>query len=68
MARPGDILDSFFIAPFSCFRIVRSVDLLSSHCEQPAVWKGLFTVKERTYVVWACEEHVGDLDGVGPAW
>ena len=64
MPRVGDILDSFFIAPDCCFRIVWSVELRASHCDQPAVWKGLFTVKDRTYAVWACEEHAVDLEGV----
>jgi len=62
--QPGDILDTFFIAPDCCFRIVWSGELRASHCEQPAVWKGLLTVKDRTYMVWACEEHVGDLEEV----
>jgi hypothetical protein len=60
--QPGDILDTFFIAPDCCFRIVWSGERRASHCEQPAVWKGLFTVKDRTYMVWACEEHVEDLE------
>jgi hypothetical protein len=62
--QPGDILDAFFIAPDCCFRIVWSLELRGSHCEHPAVGKGLFTVKDRTYMVWACEEHVGDLEEV----
>ena len=62
--QPGEILDTFFIARDCCFRIVWSVERRASHCEQTAVWKGLFTVKDRTYMVWACGEHVGDLEEV----
>jgi hypothetical protein len=60
----GNLLDSFFLAPQRCFRMLRSSLIGSAvHCDRPVVWKGPW--RDLTGEVWmveACELHRPQVD------
>jgi hypothetical protein len=65
MPGPGDIHRGFFIAPGRCFRMIYSPQIQSTHCYEPARWRGRWKdVKGKMHRVWACDGHAGDLEVV----
>jgi len=66
MPRPGDTVgDIFFVSPGRCFRMVQSPQLQTTHCAEPAVWRGRWTdVNGRVHRVDACDVHGAVLKGL----
>ena len=63
MPQPGDVVGAiFFVSPGRCFRMVASTQLQTTHCYEPAAWRGRWTdVKGKVHRVWACEFHANGL-------
>jgi hypothetical protein len=68
MPQPGDLSPGFFVSTRRCFRFVYSLQLQSTHCDEPAPWRGRWKdTKGKVYQAWACESHVGALEGATQA-
>lgn len=64
MPRPGDLSPGFMVQEGRCFRLIYSAQLQSTHCCEPAPWRGRWKDgKGRVHSVWACEGHAGELEG-----
>jgi hypothetical protein len=58
LAGPGNVLNSFFIGPHQCFRLLKSESPQAAHCTEPVVWKGPWRdVTGELWIVEACERH-----------
>ena len=54
MPHPGDNSPGFFVAPGRCFRMIYSAQLQSTHCYEPAPWRGrLVDAKGKVHRVWS---------------
>ena len=64
MPVPGDLSPGFFVSPGRCFRMIYSPQLQSTHCYEPAPWRGRWKDAHGTvHRAWSCEEHAGALEG-----
>jgi len=54
--------NAFFILRGHCFRVINSDMYLSTHCDEPVVWKGPWhDVKGEIWTVEACARHRPDV-------
>jgi hypothetical protein len=54
---------AFLLRPGHCFRISKSPDGSSSHCDRAVVWKGPWRdVKGGVWTVEACDQHRPDVE------
>jgi hypothetical protein len=50
---------AFLLLNGHCFRIIKSDTCLTTHCDEPVVWKGPWRdVKGEVWIVEACAKHV----------
>ena len=57
----------FYVDEGQCWRMVRTKVGHPSHCRELAGWTGRYVnPKGREWTVWACHEHLDDLDDVRP--
>ncbi len=63
LIRPGDTLNGFFVQERRCFRMIASLQIQATHCDEPAVWRGRFTdAKGKIHRVWSCTRHADELE------
>lgn len=62
MPEPGDMVPwSFSVRPGQCFRLVYSVQIQATYCENPVVWRGRWRDRKGlAHEVEACEAHGPD--------
>jgi hypothetical protein len=57
----------FYVEDGQCWRMVHTNVGHPSHCQRPAVWTGRYVnPKGKRWTVWACQEHLDQLEDVRP--
>jgi hypothetical protein len=61
-------LAAFFVCRGRFFRMMTSELTGTTHCNRPAPWSGRIADSNgEVWVVWACDEHVAELERAGCA-